>query len=205
MFCRRYRGLPELWGRGVYHCPYCHGWEVRDRPWAVLGEAPLAFERVALYRGWASEVVVLANGASVLTAAEQAQVMTLGASFDERRIASVERAGQDDVVVRFEDGPDLTPGGVFIVPHQVQRSPLAEELGCEIDEFAPTASRFVKADPATCETTISGVYAAGDMIGPMQSLILGAASGARAAYMLNHAMAMEDAEALLVSAGSSAA
>jgi thioredoxin reductase len=198
-------GLAELWGRGVYHCPYCHGWEVRDKPWALLGEEPLAFERVALFRSWASQLVVLANGASGLPRTEKERLGKLGASLDERRISRVERAGRDDVHVRFEDGSSTRVGGLFIVPHQVQRSPLAEALGCELDEFAPTASRYVKADPATGETTVSGVYAAGDMIGPMQSLILAAASGARAAYMLSHAMAIEDAEALLAPAGSSAA
>jgi thioredoxin reductase len=198
-------GFPELWGRGVYHCPFCHGWEARDRPWGILGDVPLAFERVALYRGWASALVLLTNGASALTPAERERVVALGASFDERRIACVQRAGQDDVKVAFEDGPALTLGGVFIAPHQEQRSPLAEEFGCEMEEFAPTASRYVKADPATCETTVRGVYAAGDLVGPMQSLILAAASGARAAYAVTHAMAMEDAEALLASASSSAA
>ena len=196
-------GLPDLWGRGVYHCPYCHGWEVRDKPWGILGDAPLVFERVALFRGWASELVVLANGASGLAAAERERLVALAALFDERRISSLERTDGDEVNVKFEDGSSLVVGGVFIMPHQVQRSPLAEALGCEMDEFVPTASRYVKADAATGETTVSGVYAAGDMIGPMQSLVLGAASGARAAAMLNHAMAMEDAEALvLANAGS---
>jgi thioredoxin reductase len=195
-------GLPELWGRGVYHCPYCHGWEVREKPWAVLGDAPLAFERVALFRGWTSDVVVLANGASGLAIAEKERLMRLGALFDERRITSMERAGEDEVKVTFEDGSSLALGGVFIMPHQVQRSPLAEALGCEFDEFVPTTSRYVKVDPATSETTVGGVYAAGDMIGPMQFLVFAAASGARAAAMLNHALALEDAEAVLINAGS---
>ena len=195
-------GLPELWGRGVYHCPYCHGWEVRGKRWGVLGDTPLAFERVALYRGWASDVVVLANGASGLAAAERERLAALGALFDARRIAYMERLGEDEVKVTFEDGASLAVGGVFVVPRQVQRSPLAEALGCAIDEFGPTASRYVKVDAATGETTVRGVYAAGDMIGTMQSLVLAAASGARAAAQLNHALAMEDAAALLAVAGS---
>jgi thioredoxin reductase len=195
-------GLAELWGRGVYHCPYCHGWEVRGRPWAVLGDAPLAFERVALFRGWTSEVVVLAGGPSGLAEAEKERLVALGASFDERRIASVERTGEDGVEVTFQDGPSLAVGGVFVVPRQVQRSPLAEALCCALDELGPTASRYVRADPVTGETTVPGVYAAGDMTGPMQSLVLAAASGARTAAGLNRALAMEDAEALLATAGS---
>jgi thioredoxin reductase len=193
-------GLRELWGRGVYHCPYCHGWEVRDKPWAVLGDTPLAFERIALFRGWTSDLIMLANGVSGLVADERKRLAGLGALLDERRIASMERTGEEDVRVTFADGPSMAVGGVFIMPHQVQRSPLAEELGCEMEEFAPTASSYVKIDAATCETTIRGVYAAGDMIGPMQSLILAAASGARAAGMLNHALAVEDADSIVAKA-----
>jgi thioredoxin reductase len=193
-------GLAELWGHGVYHCPYCHGWEVRDKRWAVLGDAPLIFERVALFRGWASDVVVLANGASGLAASERERLAALGALLDERRITHLERLAEDEVEVSFEDGSTLAVGGVFVLPHQVQRSPLAEALGCEMEEFAPTASRYVKTDAATGETSVRGVYAAGDMIGPQQSLILAAASGARAAYRLNHAMAVEDAEAIVAGA-----
>jgi thioredoxin reductase len=195
-------GLPELWGRGVYHCPYCHGWEVREKPWGVLGAAPLAFERVALFHGWTSDLIVLANGASGLAAAERERLTALGASLDERRIARIARKGDDEVSVTFEDGASRVVGGVFVLPRQVQRSPLAEALGCEIEEFAPTASRYVKSDPLTGVTTVSGVYAAGDMVGPMQSLVFAAASGARAAAQLNHAMALEDAEVRLAIAGS---
>jgi thioredoxin reductase len=168
---------------------------VRDTPWGVLGDAPLAFERVALYRGWASAVVVLANGPSSLAAAEKERLAALGASFDERSIASLERTGAGGVAVAFADGARLALGGVFVAPRQVQRSPLPEVLGCAFDEFAPTASRFVKADLTTGETTVRGVYAAGDMTGPMQSLILAAASGARAGAFVNHALAMEEAAA----------
>jgi thioredoxin reductase len=198
-------GLAELWGRGVYHCPYCHGWEVRDKRWAILGDAPMIFDRVALFRGWASVVVVLANGASSLPPAERQSLVALGAVLDERRIAQVARTGADNVEVSFEDGSSLIVGGLFAMPHQVQRSSLPEALGCEFDDFVPTASRYVKTDPATGETTVQGVYAAGDMIGPQQNLVFASASGALAAIRLNHAMSLEDAEAVVAGASLTAA
>jgi thioredoxin reductase len=186
-------GLRELWGRGVYHCPYCHGWEVRDTTWGMLGDA-FATDRAALFRGWAGELVLLPDGPSMLGEEDRTRLRGLGVTIEERRIDRVEPEGEGGLRVRFTDRASLALGGLFALPAQVQRSSLAESLGCELIEPGPMVARYVKVDPVTGETTVPGVYAAGDMIGPAQSLILAAASGARAAYQLNHAMAFEDAE-----------
>lgn len=189
-------GTQELWSQGIHHCPFCHGWEVRDTTWAVLGDTPLAFERAALYRGWAREIVFLSNGPSSLDEEERGRLQALGAAIDERGIERFERHGDDEVKVYFNDGSSRVVGAVYAIPGQVHRSGLAEALGCELFEAPPVGYRFVKTDLVSGETTVPGVYAAGDIIGPMQSLILSAASGARAGYMLSHALAMEDALAL---------
>lgn len=193
-------GLAELWGDGVHHCPFCHGWEVRDRPWAILGDTPMAYERVALFRGWTSELVVLANGPTSLSEADRQTLAQLGVAVDERRVSGLQRHGDDGVRLRFESGPALEVGAVFVASGQALRSNLAEALGCETYVPGPGGFQFVQTDPVTGETSVPGVYAAGDMIGPMQSLILSAASGARAAYMLSHTLAMVDAEAALLGA-----
>ena len=70
-------------------------------------------------------------------------------------------------------------------------------LGCDLDELGPTGSRYVRVDATTGESTVSGVYAAGDMVGPMQFLSFAAASGVRAAAALNRAFVIEEAEAIL--------
>lgn len=190
-------GLAELWGNGVYHCPYCHGWEIRDRPWAILGVGPQVSERAALFRTWASDLSVLTNGATGLAPSEKQRLNGLDVAIIEGGIARLDRTNDDAVKVIFEDGSSHSFGGVFILPHQKQRSPLAEALGCAVDEFLPTDSRYIRADAVSGETTVSGVYAVGDMTGPTQSLILAAAAGARAAYRLNHSLAIEDAETLV--------
>jgi thioredoxin reductase len=192
-------GLAELWGKGVYHCPYCHAWEVRERPLAVLGSAN-AFLRVALLRGWRGQLSLLTNGEPI-DPAETAKIEALAVSVDERAIARFVRSGTEkDVAVVFEDGSEAIVAGVFVATDQEQRSGLPEELGCALAPMPPMNSRFVVVDPVSGETTVPGVYAAGDMTGPMQSLVLAAASGARAAYRLNHALAVEDAERSLASA-----
>jgi thioredoxin reductase len=187
------RGMQDLWGNGVHHCPFCHGWQVRDRQWAIFGDSPMAFERVALYRGWASDVVVLANGQSVLEDEDRRRLAALGATLDERRITELQRAGTGDVAVVFEDGTFLVTSAVFVMPGQVHRSGLAAELGCDTYQAPPFNLTFVKADPASGATSVAGVFAAGDIIGPMQSLILAAASGARVGYGITHELAMERA------------
>ena len=192
-------GLAELWGRGVYHCPYCHAWEVRERPLAVLG-SDNAFLRVALLRGWSGQLSLLTNG-EPLDPAEKARIEAMAVSVDGRAIARFVRSGEEeDVAVVFEDGSEAIVAGVFVATDQEQRSTLPEELGCALAPMPPMNSRFVVVDPTSGETTVPGVYAAGDMTGPMQSLVLAAASGARAAYRLNHALAVEDAERSLAPA-----
>jgi thioredoxin reductase len=189
-------GFRELWGRGVYGCPYCHGWEVRDRPLAVLAPAGGLPERVALILGWSRDLVALTDG-SPLGEEGRARLEALGVPLREERVSRLvgdpSGAGGGLSRVAFEDGPELECEGLFYAPPARQRSPIAEALGCEVVEAGP--ARVVKNDPATRETTVPGVYAAGDAgNAPAQSVVLAAASGANAAYFLNHALAMEDAD-----------
>lgn len=186
-------GLQEFWGRGVYHCPFCHGWEVRDRTWAVLGDTPRAYERLALYRGWASELILLTNGPTSLDDEDRARIEAMDVTIDERVIDRVEAIGDEALTVLFDDGSVLTAGALFVAAVQEQRSHLPEELGCKIEATPPMGSSFVQVDAMSSETSVAGVYGVGDMAGQMQSLIMAAASGARAAYHTTHSLAMEDA------------
>jgi thioredoxin reductase len=192
-------GFDEFWGRGVYNCPYCHGWEVRDRPLAVLNAGERAVDQVALVRNWSRDLVLLTDGPSRLYAEGRRRLDALGVPVTEGRISHLEGdlKGEGLRRVVFEDGSSLEREGLFHVPPQRQRSDLAEGLGCEVGALGPRGA-FVKGDPATRETTVAGVYVAGDAgvpPSPLQSAILAAASGAGAAYFINHALAAEDAEA----------
>jgi thioredoxin reductase len=187
-------GFQELWGRGVYHCPYCHGWEVRDRPLAVMAGGEEIAERAVLIRNWSRDLVALTDG-SPLGDEARARLGALGVPVYEERIARLE--GRDDGLeglsrVVFEDGSTVEREGLFYGPPQRQRSPLAEALGCEVVAMGP-AAEVVRADPMTRETGVAGVYAVGDAGTPMQSVALAAASGNAAAAMLNHALCVKDA------------
>jgi thioredoxin reductase len=187
-------GFGELWGRGVYHCPYCHGWEVRDRPLAVLAAGEEAVHRAAFLRTWSRDLVVLTDGSSGLDGAARGRLEALGIGLREEKIAGLESEGGSLRRIVFEGGDALEREGLFYTPPQRQRSDLAGALGCEV-EAVGYAGAVVKADQITRETTVAGVYAAGDAQTPLQSAILAASSGAQAAYALNHALAAEDAEA----------
>lgn len=192
-------GFKELWGKGVYHCPYCHGWEVRDRPLAAYvsyGDPAGAVERAVFIRNWSRDLVVLTDGPLDLGAAGREKLDALGVPLNEKRIVRLE--GRDDGSeglsrVVFEDGSSLEREGLFYGPPQRQRSGLAEALGCEVVAMGP-ATEVVKADPMTGETSVPGVSVAGDAGSPLQSVALAAASGASAAAFLNHALCREDAE-----------
>ena len=195
-------GFKELWGRGVYHCPYCHGWEVRDRPLAVIAGGDEILERAVLIRNWSRDLVALTDGSSPDDEAH-ARLGALGVPVNEKRIARLEgkKDGSEGLSrVVFEDGSSIEREGLFYGPPQRQRSPFAEALGCEIVAMGP-AAELVKADPLTREANVAGVYVAGDAGPPPQSVAVAAASGASAAAFLNHALCGEDAEALYAGNG----
>lgn len=199
-------GFRELWGRGVYHCPYCHGWEVLDRPLAVYaggGDPAGPIGRAVLIRNWSRDLVVLTNGPSDLDAAGRETLDALGVPLNEKPIARLD--GREDGSeglsrIVFEDGSTLAREGLFYGPPQRQRSGFAESLGCEVVAMGPDAE-FIEADRMTGETSVPGVYAAGDAGPPPQSVANAAASGAGAGAFLNHVLCGEDAAAEIVTAG----
>jgi thioredoxin reductase len=198
-------GFQELWGRGIYHCPYCHGWEVRDRPLAVLASGEEALTRVTLIRNWSRDLVALTDGPSGLDEAGRERLRALGVPVKEERIARLEgnpdEAGGGLARIVFEDGSELAREGLFYVPPQRLASDLAESLGCAVEELGPARVRLVKSDAITRKTTVPGVYAAGDAGNPMQSVALAVASGSAAAAFVNHDLAAEDADAAVEAAG----
>lgn len=180
-------GFKELWGRGVYHCPYCHGWEVRDRLLAVLNSGEWAVEQAALIRNWSRDIILLTDGPAGLGEEGRRKLHVLGVPVREERISHLEGVpGETGGGLRrifFEDGSTLEREGLFYLLPQRQGSELARMLGCEIVAMGPVQAS-VKSDPTTRETTVPGAYVAGDAGSPMQSAsaMLAAASGAAPRY-----------------------
>jgi thioredoxin reductase len=185
-------GLADLWGSDVFHCPYCHGWEVRDRPLAVLpnGAPPdILWHMVTLIRNWSRDAVLLTNGADGLGPEDRERLNALDVGLREEPIARLE--GEDGNLKRivFVDGSSLPRGGVFVRPGQRPRNELAVRLGCELSDDAIPG--LIRVDPVW-QTTAPGVYAAGDVATPMQQIAMAVSSGAMAGAMANHALVMDD-------------
>jgi thioredoxin reductase len=176
-------GVAELWGESVFHCPYCHGWEVRDGRLAVLG-AMAAAHRALLLRGWSEDVVLLTDWPSDLAADEQAALERAGVPIDERPVAAIR--GRDGALqeVVFADGATLPRDGLLVAAPLQQRSALAAELGAELTDRGTVDVDFVG------QTTVPGLYAAGD-ISAMPQVAGAIADGSRAAGAINDSLIAE--------------
>lgn len=184
-------GVAELWGGSVFHCPFCHGWEVRDKPLAVCANGDRAVHTALLLRGWSDDVVLLTNGPAELTGEQRELLTAAKVPVDERPIA--ELAGVDgelDAVV-FTDGDRLPRSGILVASTLHQRSPLAQRLGVDFAEPGPAAVDAVKVDPL-CRTSVPGVFAAGDVSAQMPQVAAAVAAGSLAGAAVMQTLMSED-------------
>ena len=177
-------GMRRLWGRSVLHCPYCHGWEVRDRRLAVLGDAHTGPELAQLVRGWSRDLMLCTDGA-VLADEDRARLARAGVGVREARLVALEGGDALERLV-FADGSRIERDALFVRPPQRVRGAVAAALGCALTEDGLLR---VGDD---WQTTVPGVYAAGDAASRMQQVVIAAASGTAAAIHLNRAFLAED-------------
>ena len=177
-------GVAELWGESVFHCPYCHGWEVRDGRLAVLG-ATAATHRALLLRGWSEDVVLLTDGPSELSADERAALERAGVPIDERPVTAVRGRDRALEEIVFADGATLPREGLLVAAPLGQRSALAAELGAGLTERGTVDVDFVG------QTTVPGLYAAGDISATMPQVAGAIADGSRAAGAINDSLIAE--------------
>lgn len=179
-------GIRELWGKSIAQCPYCHGWEVRDMPLAIIGNDPQLFEYARLIKGWTHDLVICTNGPSTLTESQHKALIANNIPIREDEIASLEGSNGQLEAILFANGERLSRHTIFMHVPQHQRSPLPQQLGCALTERG-----LIQVD-AMGNTEVPGVYAVGDAAQPMQSIIAAAASGTIAASRINHELAIED-------------
>jgi thioredoxin reductase len=173
-------GIAERWGRAVFHCPFCHGWEVRDGRLAVLGDGDTGVLKALLLRGWSDDVVLLGSG---FDGAGRAKLAVAGVTVDERPVVAVRGAG---ATVVFSGGEELARDGLLVAAPLRQRSALIADLGVELEPSGAVAV------DEHARTSLDGVFAAGDVAGTM-SMVAAAlgAGGAAGAYVHQHLLAEE--------------
>lgn len=181
-------GFAELYGRGVHHCPYCDAWEVRDQPLAVY-DSGMHGERLALeLTAWSRDIVLCTNGPADLNDEALARLARNQIAVREERIARLE--GPDGVLARivFKNGDVLPRRALFFYPNERQHNDLATRLGCDFTK------RGVVRTGEYEETTVPGLFVAGDASRRVQLAIVAAAEGAEAAFAINSALLKEDLE-----------
>jgi thioredoxin reductase len=154
-------GLAERFGASAFHCPFCHGWENRDRGLGVLARGAVGVHGALNLRGLSDEVTLLTGGEE-LTTAQRDQLRAGGVAWDERTISGLEGPGRELRAVVFDDGGRRPIEGLLVKAVLHQRSGLAASLGAAVREPDEMLSvQAVEVDPMF-RTTIPGLYAAGD-------------------------------------------
>ncbi|MEZ0053813.1 thioredoxin reductase [Mycobacterium sp. MAA66] len=183
-------GLASLWGNSVFHCPFCHGWESRDQPLAVLADGDRAVHMALLLTGWTDDIVVLTNGRSGLTDDQLRLLMEADVSVDTRKIAEFVSAGDILTAVAFTDGTELKRSGALVASSLHQRSTLATQLGVQIAPPGPVIADAVVVDQLY-RTSVPGVFAAGDVCAQMPQVASAIASGSTAAAAMVQSLLSE--------------
>jgi thioredoxin reductase len=180
-------GFRELWGTSIFQCPYCHGWEVQDRRFGYLAASVEALDFSLLLRGWTGDVTLLTNGLFPVEGERAERFAAAGVRLEERRLARlVPGDGPALERIEFEEGPPLALDALFVHPRQRQID-LVAALGLQL-----TPAGFVQVDVTTRETSMPGLYAAGDLATMQgQGALLSAAAGTLAAATLNHSLTIE--------------
>lgn len=179
-------GLAERYGRSVFHCPYCDGWEVRDQPLAACGQGPGAFRYALLLSRWSRDLVLCTNGPPGLDRAQRDALTRIGVRVRDEPIARLEGPGDALERVVFTRGAPLPRRFFFVKWGEHQQSHLAARLGCRFTEEGTIDTG------KNGRTQVEGVYAVGDASPAVQMVIVAAAEGAMAAVDIHSSLTHED-------------
>src|ERR671915_1252680 len=173
-------GLAPLWGRSVFHCPFCHGWEMRDAALGVLGGGPAGLHRALLLRGWSDDLVLFTDGPAELPEDDLERLSAAGVEVDERPVARLVELNGALAALEFADGSTRAREGLLVPVTVAQRSSLAAQLGAEPADPGPVALDALVVD-TMFRTTAEGVSAAGDVSAQMQQVAGAISAGSLAA------------------------
>lgn len=176
-------GLAERWGKSVLHCPYCHGYEVSERPFGVLYVTPGSLQHAQLIAEW-GPTTFYTNGTEI----DDASLEPLRArkiEIQRAPIAALRGAGSGLSAVALNDGRSRSIEALFVNPRNRLNSNIAEQIGCRI-ETAPLG-RVVVTDEFK-STSVSGVFAAGDIARTMQNITFACADGVMAAMAIHRSL-----------------
>ncbi|WP_194822471.1 FAD-dependent oxidoreductase [Micromonospora sp. S-DT3-3-22] len=189
-------GLAGRWGRDVLHCPYCHGWEVRDQAVGVLATGPMAAHQALLFRQLTDDVVVFTHTAGPLPADEAERLAARGVTVVDGEVAELEVTADRLTGVRLRSGRVVPREALVVAPRFGARAAFLAGLGLTPEDFVVGGHAFgdrITAD-ATGATGVPGVWVAGNVTDPQATVIAAAAAGLKAAAALNADLIAEDTD-----------
>jgi thioredoxin reductase/SAM-dependent methyltransferase len=187
-------GVRELWGRDVLHCPYCHGWEVRDQPIGILATNPLGVHQALMWRQWSADVTLFLHTAPEPSDDECEQLAARGIAVVRGEVTGLETSGDRLSGVRLASGQVVPRAAVVTAPRFTARSGLLSSVGlAAVDQEmgAVVHGSAVPADPSGA-TSVPGVYVAGNVTDLRAQVAGSAAAGLNTAAAINGDLTAED-------------
>ena len=178
-------GLRERWGRDVLHCPYCHGWEVRDKVLGVLWNGPDTVRFANIVRQWTSDLVLFAPD-DVLAEADRPLLAARSVRVVEGGVDRVVVEGDHLAGVLMRDGRSVTRDALFVPPRLVPNDSLLTGLGCLKDDLGRVVVEV------NGNTSAPGVWAAGNVSNPRAQVVTAAGEGSAAAISINADLVDDD-------------
>lgn len=179
------KGFSECWGISVLHCPYCHGYEVRNETTGIFGNGEYGFEFSKLISNWTKDLTLFTNGKSILTVEQSAILERHQIKIMEKEIAELEHINGQLQNIIFKDGSKKSVKAIYTRLPFEQHCPIPEQLGCELTEDG-----YIKIDDAH-KTTINGIFASGDNVTRMRTVANAVSMGTTTGMMVNKELTEE--------------
>ncbi|MDO3644899.1 NAD(P)/FAD-dependent oxidoreductase [Mucilaginibacter sp. L3T2-6] len=179
-------GLAECWGISVLHCPFCHGYEVRDKKTGIIGNGNHGFELAGLISNWTKDLSIFTNGPVEFTGQQIAQLAARHIDIIEIPIAKLEHTGGNISSILLEDRTRLPLTAAYIHSPFRQACPIPELLGCALTEDG-----YIQADAAQL-TSVPGAFACGDSASRVRTVANAVAAGTTAGIMATRQLIAEE-------------
>lgn len=178
-------GFSDCWGISVLHCPYCHGYEVKNEITGILGNGEYGFEFAKMISNWTKDLTLFTNGISTLTAQQTKKLEEHQIKIIEKEITQVEHHDGYIQNIIFQDGTKVKVKALYTRTPFEQHCPIPEALGCELTEDG-----YIKIDVSQ-KTTVDGIYACGDNVSRLRTVANAVGMGTAIGMMLNREIIFE--------------
>jgi thioredoxin reductase len=187
-------GVAELWGHGVLHCPYCHGWEVRDQAVGILATSPMSVHHALMWRQWTADVTLFLHTGPEPTGEEREQLAARGVTLVEGEVAALEHYEGRLTGVRLASGEVVARQAVVVTTRMTARAGVLSSLELEPAELEMNGHVFgtyIQADPMGA-TAVPGVWVAGNVANLHAQVVVSAGAGVSAGAAINADLIAED-------------